>query len=55
MFSYIRSSSTKMEAITMEAILDELQVSHDDRSCLFAICLLDGMISNDGNVTLWIM
>ena len=34
----------------METILDELQVSNDDRSCLFAICLLDGIISNDGNI-----
>jgi len=35
--------------VAMEAILDNLQVSNDDRSCLFAICLLDGMISNNGN------
>ena len=33
----------------MEAIIDNLHVSNDDRSCLFAICLLDGIISNNGN------
>ena len=33
----------------MEIILDKLQVTNDDRSCLFAICLLDGIICNTGN------
>lgn len=34
----------------MEAILDELEILNDDRSCLFAICLLDGIISNSGKI-----
>ena len=42
--------------MAMETILDELQVSNDDRSCLFGICLLDGIISNKGNIiVVWIM
>jgi len=35
--------------VPMSAILEELHVATDDRSCLFAVCLLDGMISNYGN------
>ena len=34
--------------VPMLAILKELHVMNDDRSCLFAVCLLDGMISNHG-------
>jgi len=36
-------------SVPLLAILEELQVVNDDRSCLFAVCLLDGMISNHGN------
>lgn len=45
-----RSMSTKQEVVPIEAILDDLQVFDDDRACLFAICLLDGIISNDGKI-----
>ena len=33
----------------METILEELAISNDDRSCLFTICLLDGIMSNKGS------
>ena len=37
-----------IKLVPMSSILEELKVIDDDRSCLFVVCLLDGMISNHG-------